>query len=112
MPYISLGALLYAVFNPHVANVLLNVLLSLGNLYGIFRVIERHYQAEPALLFSLVVMVNPWLWQSATWDYPDGPALAFLSFGLWFFLAAPGWARGAVGVMLAGAMFAAPDTRT
>src|SRR5581483_10328723 len=106
VPYIAIGALFYHIFPPEAANILINVCFLWGACYAVYRLLSAFYADGPALLYSLAIATNLWLWQSLTWDYPDGPALVFILLGLWFCFAPPTWARGVLGAVIGGAFYA------
>ncbi len=106
IPYIAFGALLYKIFAPPMANVLINITQTWVICYSVYRTLRRFYQPAPCLLYALALSINAGLLQPVLWDYPDGPAIAFGFLGLWFCLAPPAWASGLLGPFLGGAFYA------
>jgi hypothetical protein len=106
VPYIALGALFYKIFAPHVANFLINITLIWMTCYAVYRILRHFYTPAPCLIYALALSVNVGLLQPVLWDYPDGPAIAYGFFGLWFAFAPPFWARGLMSTFIAGALYA------
>jgi hypothetical protein len=111
LPYILIGVVFYQVFTPVVANFLINVFLMWLACIGLFFATVRLFGRWPATIATVAFATNAYFVATLAWDYPDGPAIAFLLLGLWLALDPPSflnnWTRGIlIGILwcMAGSM--------
>lgn len=99
LPWIVPGLLMFKVATPAVASVILNALIMACGATAVYFIVSWHYSALPAMLACIALVTNPYLVSAISWDYPDGPAIAYAFLALACFLR-PG--RGAVPYSLLG----------
>jgi len=90
--------------SPHVASILLNAALVGTSVLSLYWTIRWYYGRFPAVAACLSLATNLYFFSTVTWDYPDGPAIAY-AFGAVAFAARPGGWRS-VNTILSGALFA------
>jgi len=106
LPYVLFGVSMYAVFSPPVANFLINLCILTAGLISLYCIVARHQGRAIAALTGFAFCFNPYVMSSVSWDYPDGPAIAFLLLGLWVVLAPPPGLQGRRGMFLVGSLWA------
>jgi hypothetical protein len=104
LPWIIPGWLVFRVAPPHLASILLNAVLLGTSALALYWTIRWYYGRLPALAACLSLPTNLYFFNSVSWDYPDGPAIAY-AFGGVAFSVRPG-GRRSVNVALAGVLFA------
>lgn len=106
LPYEMFGVLMYKVFSPLAANYLINVAILSADTFSLFAILSRHAGRWVAVVTTIALACNPYLIGTITWDYPDGPAIAFLLLGFWMVLAPPRRWEGRLATVWAGAFWA------
>lgn len=77
LPWTIPGVLMFHVFTPAAASLLLNTCLVAACVISLYFAVRWHYGTVPALLTSLALATSPSLQSAVGWDYPDGPAIAY-----------------------------------
>jgi hypothetical protein len=106
LPYILFGVLMYALFSPLVANFVINLAILTAGSTALYNIVARHQGRLVATVTALAFCFNPYVMSTISWDYPDGPAIAFFLLGLWLVLAPPKRLQGRLGVAVIGALWA------
>ncbi|HZR29920.1 MAG TPA: hypothetical protein VFA71_14175 [Terriglobales bacterium] len=106
LPYVLFGVLMYKVFSPLAANYLINVAILSADTFSLYAILTRHAGRWAAATGTIALACNPYLIGTITWDYPDGPAIAFLLLGFWMVLAPPQRWEGKAATVAAGAFWA------
>jgi hypothetical protein len=86
LPWILPGALVFKVASPEAASVILNALIMASSATALYLIVEWHYGKLPAVLSCIALMTNPYFVTAVSWDYPDGPAIAYAFMALACFL--------------------------
>jgi hypothetical protein len=102
LPYILVGLSLYSIFVPHVANFALNVVFLWLACLGLYGATERPFGRAPAAIATVAFAFSTYTAAAMSWDYPDGPSIAFLLLGFWLVLAAPSRLSGPLQWFLVG----------
>ena len=85
LPWIIPGIFAFRVFaTPEVASVVLNLAIAMVSLIALYWAVRWHYGWTPAVLACAALITNPYFISTVSWDYPDGPAIAFAFAGLAF----------------------------
>ncbi|HTC94582.1 MAG TPA: hypothetical protein VK699_14170 [Terriglobales bacterium] len=106
LPYEMFGVLMYKIFSPLAANYLINVTILTADTFSLYAILLRHTGRWVAVVTTIALACNPYLIGTVTWDYPDGPAIAFLLLGFWMVLAPPRRFEGRLATVWAGAFWA------
>jgi hypothetical protein len=106
LPYILFGVLMYAVFSPVVANFVVNLSILTAGSLALYCIVARYQGPLVAAATGLAFCFNPYVMSTISWDYPDGPAIAFLMLGLWVVLAPPRRLQGRLGMFAVGSLWA------
>ncbi|MBV8843902.1 MAG: hypothetical protein JO307_13920 [Bryobacterales bacterium] len=77
LPWIIPGVLVFKIAPPMAASVLLNALICAFSGTALFFIVYWSYGPFPAVLASIVLVTNPYFMSTISWDYPDGPAIAY-----------------------------------
>jgi|GEM_PF-6259485 len=107
LPYVIPGLVMFKLFTPSVASVLLNALIAATSMTALYSAILRFYGHLPAILACIALITNPYFISGVAWDYPDGPAVAYAFIALYFFLKptqgrVPNFLLGGAGLALSG----------
>lgn len=86
LPWIAPGLLVFKVLTPAAATVCLHALIVAASVTALYTVVSVHYRRLPALLACIALITNPYFISSVSWDYPDGPAIAYAFLALTCFL--------------------------
>jgi hypothetical protein len=106
LPYVMFGVLMYKVFSPLAANYLINVAILGADVFSLYAILSRHTGRGIASVSVIALACNPCLIASVSWDYPDGPAIAFLFLGFWMLFAPPNRMKASLATALVGAFWA------
>src|SRR5579859_5917153 len=106
LPYVLFGVLMYKIFSPLAANYLINVAILSADAFALHAILSRHIGRWIAVVTTVAFTCNPYLISTLCWDYPDGPAIAFLLLGFWMLLAPPRRFEGRMAIFGAGAFWA------
>lgn len=91
LPWIIPGLLAFKLFTPTAASVILNALLIASSTTCLFWIVAWNYGTLPAVLAGIALMTNPYFIAAVSWDYPDGPAIAYAFAALACFLSPRPW---------------------
>jgi len=86
LPWIIPGWLMFHLTTPAAATVLLNALIVAVAVTALFSIVRSRYGPWPAILACLALATNPYFVYAVSWDYPDGPAIAYALLALACFL--------------------------
>jgi hypothetical protein len=106
LPYILFGVLMYALFSPLVANFAINLSILTAGSAALYCIVARYEGRLVAAVTSFAFCFNPYVMSTISWDYPDGPAIAFFLLGLWLLLAPPRRFQGRLGIAIVGSLWA------
>jgi hypothetical protein len=104
LPWIIPGLIVFKVATPASASVLLNALIVAASIASLYLIIFWHYGNLPAALACIALMTNPYFISAVSWDYPDGPAIAYAFLGMACLLRP---SRGRVSTTILGGAFLA-----
>ncbi|MCU1232602.1 MAG: hypothetical protein JWP63_569 [Candidatus Solibacter sp.] len=99
LPWIIPGLLAFRIAPPEAASVMLNVAIVATSLIALYWAVRWHYGRTPAVLACACLLTNPYFMSTVSWDYPDGPAIAYAFVGL-AFAVRPNGNRVWVGIFL------------
>jgi hypothetical protein len=107
LPWIIPGLLAFRAAPPETASVLLNAAIVTVSLIALYWAVRWHYGRAPAVLACCALATNPYFISTVSWDYPDGPAIAYAFAGLAFAVRPhgnPAWntVRAAIFLTLSG----------
>ncbi|MBS1859444.1 MAG: hypothetical protein JST11_28980 [Acidobacteria bacterium] len=77
LPWIIPGILVFKIASAEAASVILNGLISACSISAVYLVVCRYYGRLAAAVAAIALMVNPYFAGAVSWDYPDGPAIAY-----------------------------------
>ncbi len=86
LPWILPGWLVFRLAPPAAATVLLNALIVAAAVTALFLIVQRRYDTWAAALACVALATNPYFVSAVSWDYPDGPAIAYALCALACFL--------------------------
>jgi len=107
LAWILPGVVVFRIAGPETGSLILNAAMIAMSAISVYWIVRWSYGVFPAILSAVVLAASPYFISTVAWDYPDGPAVAFLFVAIALYLR-PGGNRavnsvgGAVFLGLAG----------
>jgi hypothetical protein len=77
LPWILPGVAAFRIAPPAAASVLLNLAIVAVSVVSLYWTVRRPYGPAPAVAACVLLAANPYFMCTVSWDYPDGPAIAY-----------------------------------
>ena len=77
LPWIVPGLAAFATTSPQVASLLLCAAIVTVTAVSLYWSVRWYYGRVPAVLAAVALATNPYFMSTASWHYPDGPALTY-----------------------------------
>lgn len=86
LPWIIPGRFVYSIASPEFATLLLCAAIVTASGLSLYWVVRWHYGHLPAVVAALALITNTYFMSAASWQYPDGAAIAYAMVALAFYL--------------------------